>query len=234
MRLVPRPLRDERPAEAAVASSPTAFPDATPPAAASPLRDRPYVAFLLLTATMSAVLFQFFGAMPVVLRDVYGLDEGRIGLVFATNTLLILAVEMVLMHRLARASMLRLAAWGGLGIGLGYGLVPFGESFLFAVLVMTVVTVGEMLGLPPAEAWAASRVEGAGRGRYLGLYNVAFAVALTAGPAAGTWVYGRYGGGVLWSACALAGAALWLGFTALERSERSSSSSRRLRHRPPP
>jgi len=31
-----------------------------------------------------------------------------------------------------------------------------------------------------------------------------------------------------------AGAALWLGFTALERSERSSSSSRRLRHRPPP
>ena len=239
VRLVPRP---ERAAAAPGDVAPVVAPDveassevvAAAPVAASPLRDRPFVAFLLLTVVTSGVLFQFLSAFPVALRNVYGLDEGRIGLVFAANTLLVLAFEMVLMHRLAAVSALRLAAWGGLFIGLGYGLVPLGDSFAFAVLVILVVTVGEMLGLPPIEAWAASRVEGAGRGRYLGLFNVGFAVALTVGPAAGTWIYGRYGGGVLWPGCAVAGVALWLGFTALDRSERSSSSSRRLRHSPPP
>jgi predicted MFS family arabinose efflux permease len=207
---------------------------AAAPPAPSPLRDRPFFAFLLLSAVLTAVLFQFLSAFPVALRDSYGLDESRIGLVFAVNTVLILAFEMVLMHRLAMVPPLRLVAWGGLFVGLGYGLVPFGADFAFAAVVIAVVTVGEMLGLPPAETYAASRVEGPGRGRYLGLFNLSHAVALTAGPAIGTWVYGRFGGSALWTACAVAGAAMWLGFAALERAERSSSSRRRLRHRPPP
>ena len=211
-----------------------AAPAAAGPSAPSPLRDRPYVAFLLLSAVMTAVLFQFLSAFPVALRDGYGLDESRIGMIFAVNTVLILAFEMVLMHRLALVPPLRLVAWGALGIGVGYGLVPLGGSFAFAALLMAVVTVGEMLALPPAETWAASRVEGAGRGRYLGAFNVSHAVALSAGPAAGTWIYGRLGAPALWAACAVAGVALWLGFSALARGERSSSSSRRLRHRPPP
>lgn len=210
--------------------APNAVPEEIParegdPAAAAegerarrgPWRDRPYLVFVLLTGLLSAVLFQFLSTFPLTLRDGYGMTEDRIGLVFAVNTLLIIAFEMVLIHRLARVARLRLVAWGALLIGAGYGLTPFGDTFLFAALVMVVITVGEMLGLPSAEAHAADAAPAGARGRYLGLFNLSFAAALTAGPAAGTWVYGHLGAPALWAGCAAAGVALWLAFTALSR-----------------
>jgi MFS family permease len=130
---------------------------------------------------------------------------------------LIIVFEMVLTDRLKRVSPLRVTGWGALAVGVGYGLVPFGSTFAFAALAMAVLTVGEMLALPQAESWAASRADAASRGSYLGLYGIAFAAALTAGPAAGTWVYGRYGGGVMWGGCLVAGVVLWAFFELLAR-----------------
>lgn len=182
-----------------------------------PGKDGPFLVFLVLVAVLTAVAFQFLSALPLALRDSYGLDEARIGMVFAVNTLLILLLEMILMDRLAMVPPLKLVAWGALATGIGYGLVPFGSSFAFAALAMVVVTVGEMLSMPPAEAFVAGRAGVASRGRYMGLYNVSFAVALTAGPALGTWVYGRLGSTTLWIGCAMVGVALWFACQGLAR-----------------
>lgn len=186
---------------------------------AGPVGDRHFLVFLALTTLLSAVLFQFASALPLALRDSYGLDESRIGMIFAVNTLLILLLEMVLIDRLSGVPPLRLVAWGAVAVGLGYGMVPLGESFAFAALVMVVVTIGEMLSLPPAESYVAGRADAASRGRYLGLFNVSFAVALTAGPALGTWIYGRLGPETLWTGCVVVGLLLWGGFEALGRRE---------------
>lgn len=198
-----------------------AVPAAGAPGAARerPGRDRTYVVFLLAVGVLAAVLFQFLAALPLAMRDAYGMSEDRIGLLFAVNTLLIILFEMVLTARLAAVPALRVVAWGALAMGVGYGLVPFGDGFGFAVLVMAVVTAGEMLALPQAESWAAGRAERGARGRYLGLFSFAFAAALTAGPAAGAWIYGRLGPPVLWGGCIAAGVVLWLVFEWLARRE---------------
>lgn len=201
----------------AAALSPQLSEARGPAPAASPLRDRVFVLFLLGFGLLSAVFVQFLAAFPLALRDGYGMVEQQIGLVFAVNTVLIVLFEMVLTDRLSAAAPLRVVAWGGLAVGLGFGLVPFGDGLPFAVLVIAVVTLGEMLALPQAESWTATRAGQGAQGRYLALFGVAFAAALTAGPAAGTWIYGRLGPPVLWAACAVAGVVLWLGFSALAR-----------------
>jgi len=131
----------------------------------SPFDDRLFVLFLVASALLGAVLFQFLTTFPLAMRDAYGLTEDRIGLLFAVNTVLIILFEMVLTRRLQTVSPLRVVGWGALAVGLGYGLVPFGSSFAFAALAMAVLTWGEMLSLPQAEAWAASRADAASRGK---------------------------------------------------------------------
>lgn len=201
-----------------------------PAAAVAPLRDRSFLLFLLGIGLFSAVFVQFLAALPLALRDGYGMQEHQIGLVFAVNTVLIVLFEMVLTDRLSAVAPLRAVAWGGLAVGLGFGLVPFGDRASFAVLVIAVVTLGEMLALPQAESWATSRAGSGAQGRYLALFGVAFAAALTAGPAAGTWIYGRLGPRILWTACAAAGAVVWLAFSALSR--RDSAAPRAPETRP--
>jgi predicted MFS family arabinose efflux permease len=183
----------------------------------SPLGDRLYVLFLLASTALGAVMFQFLTTFPLAMRDSYHLTEDRIGLLFAVNTVLIIVFEMVLTRRLRHVAPLRVVAWGALAVGLGYGMVPLGSTFAFAALAMAVLTWGEMLAFPQAEAWAASRADAANRGSYLGLYGLSFAAALTFGPAVGTWVYGRLGHGVTWAGCAVAGVVLWAAFTLLAR-----------------
>ena len=182
-----------------------------------PMRDRPFLVFLVLIGLVSAVLFQFLSAFPLALRDAYGMDELGIGLVFAVNTAIILISEMVLTHRLSGVAPLRVVGWGALAVGVGYALTGFGSTFLWAAVVMAVVTVGEMLAVPQGETFVAQRAVGGRIGHYMGIFNVAFAVALTGGPALGTWIYGRFGPDVLWAVCGVSGVLLWLGFEVLQR-----------------
>ena len=182
-----------------------------------PMRDPPFLVFLVLIGLVSAVLFQFLSAFPLALRDAYGMDELGIGLVFAVNTAIILVSEMVLTHRLAGVAPLRVVGWGALAVGVGYALTGFGSTFLWAAVVMAVVTVGEMLAMPQGETFVAQRAAGGRIGHYMGIFNVAFAVALTGGPALGTWIYGRFGPDVLWAVCGVSGVVLWLAFELLQR-----------------
>ena len=56
------------------------------------------------------------------------------------------------------------------------------------------------LTLPLLNAAVADRAGPAQRGRYMGLYTMAYSVAFVIAPGAGAWVYDGYGPDVLWLA----------------------------------
>ena len=161
------------------------------------------------------IIFQFAGAYPLTLRDLYGLAENRIGLLLAVNTVIIVAFEMVLVHGLRRREPLRVLAVGALLIGGGFALLPLGSTFAFAALTVAVWTAGEMLTFPLAEGFAAERAEGARTGSYLGLFATTFGLAFVLAQALGLQVYDRLGPEVLWFGCGALGAAVGAGFLIL-------------------
>ena len=63
---------------------------------ASPLTDRTFVAFLLLMLASMMVFMQYNTTYPLYLRDHFGMNEAQTGLLYAVNTTLIVAVEMVI------------------------------------------------------------------------------------------------------------------------------------------
>lgn len=188
----------------------------------SPWRDRPFLLLMLLFFVLSIVLFQMLSTYPLSLRDLYGFAEDRIGLVMAINTLLIVLFEMVLVHAVAGYDPLKATGVGAFLFCLGFALLPLGSTFAFAAFTVAIWSVGEMLALPIGAGVVADRASQGSVGRYMGLYNLAFATGFVVAPVAGTWVYENLGPRVLWFGCGAVGLLVWAGFHGLAVLSRAS------------
>lgn len=191
----------------------------------SPWRDRPFLLILLLLFVLSVVLFQSLSTYPLTLRDLYGFAEDRIGLTMAINTLLIVLFEMVLVHAVGAYDPLKVTGVGAFLFCLGFALLPLGSTFAFSAFTVVVWSLGEMLVLPVAAGVVAERAGQGSTGRYMGLYNFAFATGFVVAPVTGTWVYENLGPRALWFGCGAVGLLLWAGFHGLAVAKGSSRSS---------
>ena len=195
-------VEDRKPIEATVAAG----------SGRSPWRDRPFLVMMGLFFLTALITFQVVSTFPLTLRDLYGFREGRIGLVMAVNTVVIVLFEMVLVHRVGSRDPLKLVGVGGLVFGVGMALLPFGTGFAFAAFSVVIWTVGEMLAFPFSASAVANRSDETNRGAYMGLYTLSFEGAWVFSPILGTWVYQTWGAKTLWLGCGAVGVILLLGF----------------------
>lgn len=183
----------------------------------SPWRDRPFLAMMALFFLLAMITFQVISTFPLTLRDLYGFHEGRIGLVMAINTLLIVMFEMVLVHRVSGRDPVKLLGLGGFLFGIGMALLPFGSGFWYVCFTVAIWSVGEMLSFPLGAAAVSHRAGASNLGIYMGLYVLSFEGAWVFSPILGTWVYDTWGARVLWLSCGAAGVVLLLGFLAVAK-----------------
>lgn len=180
----------------------------------SPLRDGVFVAHLLLTLATLMVFFQFASTYPLYLRDHFGFGSPGIGLMFAVNTVVIVAFEMLLLDRIQRWPLVRTIGWGSFLACVGFGILPFGSTAAFAVLAMLVVTLGEMLSFSQSTSFAASRATPGNEARYMAWYMMIISVASVLGPALGATIYG-IDRDALWIGCLIVGGGVLVGFQLL-------------------
>jgi predicted MFS family arabinose efflux permease len=204
-----------RPARRAAARPEPAAGAGGGPSPRSPWSDRPFLLLMLLVVVLATAFFQILSTLPLHLRQVYGFREDAVGMLLAFNPALIVLFEMVLIHAVERRRPLPLIGLGSFLVCAGFALMPFGSSLAFAALTILIWSAGEMLALPLINAVVAERAGGGRRGRYMGLYTMAFSVAFVFAPAGGTWVYDNLGPDRLWFGVGLLGPLLWLGALAL-------------------
>jgi MFS family permease len=196
------------------------------------LLDGQFVGFLLLMLAVSIVFFQFHATYPKYLEEHYQLNEVLIGLLFSVNTLIIVAAEMLLLKWVRRFSLLQTIGWGGFLACLGFGLLPLGSAYWFCMLSMVVITFGEMFMFPLASGYVANRSIGRDQGSYMGWQAIMYSTAATLAPLIGTAAY-QYDQHLFWYVSIFVGAAVLLGFFALDRisglrAARESSSTLRV------
>ncbi len=179
--------------------------------AGSPWKDGPFLCLLLLVMLLALSFFQIFSTLPLYFREIYHFREDTIGLLLALNALIIVLFEMVLIHHAERHDRMFLVGIGSFLVCFGFALMPLGSGVIYAAFTVAVWTLGEMLALPLMNAVVADRAGSANRGRYMGLYTMAFSVAFIVAPAAGTWVYERLGPDALWYLVGILGLPLFAG-----------------------
>jgi MFS family permease len=181
---------------------------------AQTVADRVLVGFVALTCLQACVYSQAFATLPLAMRrDGHG--PATYGAVIALNGVMIVLVQPLLLRRLAATGRPRVLAAGCLLLGIGFGLEGLTAATLAYALPLLVWTLGEILLSGVGPAVIADLSPAHLRGRYQGLFGLAFGIAFTIGPAGGALVLSAAGTRVLFAACGAAAAAAALGFLAL-------------------
>jgi MFS family permease len=191
----------------------------------SPWRDLPFMAFLFLLTVLAMAFLQVWSTMPLYLRSIFEMSERAIGLLLALNALIIVLTEMLLIRAVENRDRMHMVGLGAFLVCCGLAFLSFGSTWMVAVVSMVILTVGEMLSMPIANAVVAERAGTASVGRYMGAYSLAFSAAFVVGPIVGTAVYQNFGPRILWLGIGAIGLALALALASLSRPLRSPRES---------
>jgi predicted MFS family arabinose efflux permease len=172
---------------------------------ASAYKDRIYLLFILLTLFFAGCFFQLFTNLPVFFKKELKFSEPLIGLLLASNGVIITLIEMALIYKLeGKRSGLAYISAGVLLIGLSFLILNIpGMSPALAFGMIALVTLGEMLSIPFMNSFWISRTRMENRGQYAALYTMAWSAAQTLGPMAGAQLADHSGFTVLWFAVGL-------------------------------
>jgi predicted MFS family arabinose efflux permease len=152
--------------------------------ARSAYSDRTYLWFIFLIMLFAMSFFQLFTTLPKYFRDNLFLGERFIGMLMAVNGLLIVATEMVLVYKLEgkRNNLVYISA-GVFVCALAFlALLLPGDGRAIALLMIFLITVGEIVGMPFMNSYWSMRSDERNRGQYAALYTISWGLAQTLGP----------------------------------------------------
>ena len=174
------------------------------------LRDRIFVAFLVLVVAFALAFWQFQVALPITMT-LAGLQPSAFGAVLAVNAFVIALVQPWSSKPLSRFSEAQALSLASVLVGTGLGAYAFCRTSLQFAFATAVWSFGEIAFLPVAAAVTAHLAPPALRGRYSGALGLSFGasgfVATILGPA----LLQRSGPSALWFSCLALGLAVAAG-----------------------
>lgn len=166
----------------------------------SAYKDKVYLFFILLITPFNICFFQFFIMEPVFYKLEWRFNERFIGSLLALNGITIALVELVMVNYLERKKHPLLIISAGIVVtGIGFVLLNFlPPTAAAAILVVLIVTLGEMLSMPFMNSFWVTRSSDHNRGQYAALYTMAWSAAQVIAPAFGSQVIQHGGFSLLW------------------------------------
>lgn len=164
----------------------------------SAYRDKTFLLGMFYIFLVGVCFFQMFNIVTVYFKHELHLQENIIGAVLALNGLIIALVEMVLVYKLEnRKEAVIYMTLGAFVIGLSFLAFNISPAFVFVLMQMIIVTLGEMLLFPFMNNFWVKRSNETNRGQYAAVYTMSFSAAIVLAPTFASQV------------------ATWLGFSAL-------------------
>jgi len=144
--------------------------------------DRNLARHVVLILCLYLVVAQLVAPFSVYTVEMVGIPESRLGLLFAVNGLMVALLQIPVTRILAPLRFTSQLALGALLYFIGYGALGLLTDYGFFMLIIVVVTTGEMFMSPPSLTLT-SRLAPEGRmGRYMGVYGFFVTAGWSLGP----------------------------------------------------
>ncbi|MEL6104729.1 MAG: MFS transporter [Planctomycetota bacterium] len=180
-------------------------------------RDPTFLSFCLATFLLGIVFTQGFSTLPLFMKQ-SGFSNVELGMLLSINGVMIVLLQLPLTHWLQRFNAMAMLTLGGILIGIGFGLTGIAVSGLVLAFTIVVWTLGEIIQAPLQQSIVTDMAPPELRARYLGMYTMSFACALTVGAPIGGRLLSDYGASVLWSVMFAIAAFAILAYLAIFRS----------------
>lgn len=147
----------------------------------TPFLDVRFVPFLVLSYVTAFVFMQHLVSLPKDMAD-KGLGPESFGMALATNGVLIVLLQPLVLRAVTTGSRGRPLALGALLTGIGFGITAFADALPLFVLSVAVWTLGEILIAPVNSTVVADRAPSHLRGRYQGAFGLTWSLAVVTAP----------------------------------------------------
>lgn len=164
------------------------------------LKDWVYMAFLIVSMLMVTVNIQMNSSLPVYLRDIHGVQPQGFGYILSLNAAMVVLFQFWVTRRISKYRPLLLMAVGTGFYALGFAMYGFVSAYLLFLLAMVIITIGEMIVSPTAQALVARLAPEDMRGRYMAMYGFSWIIPTALGPLAAGLIMDNYNPDWVWYA----------------------------------
>jgi MFS family permease len=181
------------------------------------LRDGKFIAFTFVCLLTWFVYMNMNTTLGVFLRDQHRLPESGYGWLISINAAMVVLLQFPITRRIEKNPPMLMMALGAFFIATGLLLYGFVGTFWLFVVAMAILTVGEMVTIPIANAVVAKFAPEEMRGRYNFVYGNSWGISFAVGPYLAGLIMDNYDPNLLWYACGVIGMMAVTGFLALHR-----------------
>ena len=167
------------------------------------LSDIRFVRVLASSVLIALVFMQMMTTLGLEVKG-NGHSERIYGLILGLNGVIIVLLEIPLTSLTRRFPPILAMAVGNLFVAAGIGCVAFADSSSGYCVAMVIFTIGEMVGMPVSLAYVSQLAPESMRGRYMGIYGLAWASSITLGPSLGMYLF-SLNPTLFWLGCATVG-----------------------------
>jgi len=157
--------------------------------------DKAFLIFFFALVFFGVIFLQYFSIIPLYYRNEHFLSELQIGLLLGFNGFFIFLFEMPLIKWLEdnKYSKVSLILFGAALTGLSFIVLNLTTWSGVLIIGMVLMTVGEMIAFPFANAFAMERAKKGNQGEYMAMYSMTFSIAGIFGFNAGLQIVEKIG-----------------------------------------
>jgi predicted MFS family arabinose efflux permease len=162
--------------------------------------DKQFIKFILISIIFLSCFVQLFTNLSAYFKQELHYSENLIGFLSSWNGLLIVLMEMTVIYWIERNWSQKKAVIFGVSLhGIAYLIVSFFHLSYFGALVMiTFITLSEMLSFSVLVNFWMRRTDDTNRGQYAAVWTMTWAFSQTIGPFAGSLIAQYAGFQILW------------------------------------
>ncbi|MFZ5855659.1 MAG: MDR family MFS transporter [Chloroflexota bacterium] len=182
------------------------------------LRDGVFMMFIFASMLSAFVYMNMNVTLGVFLRDNYGIPEDGYAYILSINAAMVVLFQFWITRRIEKRPPMLMMALGTLFYAVGFAMYGFVSTYVMFIFAMVVITIGEMLVSPVAQALVASFAPEQMRGRYNAIFgNLAWGVPFAIGPWLAGLIVDNVNPNWLWYACGIVGTLSVIGYLILHR-----------------
>ena len=182
------------------------------------LKDRKFMLFVIISTIATIVYSQMYSTLSVYLRDVHGIPESGYGWLMTLNAGMVVLFQFMITRKISKHPPMLILALGSLFYVIGFGMYGFVSAYPMFMVAMAIITIGEMVIIPVAQAYVGEAAPEDMRGRYSGVMGFSWMIPWMIGPLLAGLIMDNGDPNWVWYGSAILGLIASLGFLWLRKS----------------
>ncbi len=162
------------------------------------LKNKLYLAFILVSMLMLVVYTQMYSTLSVFMRDQRGIDPQGYGMLLSVSAVLVIVAQFWTTRQTEKHPPMTMMAFGTFFYMIGFTMFGFIKPLWLFMVAILIITMGEMIVVPTGQALVARFAPEDMRGRYMATYGLAWTIPQAIGPSAAGLIMDNYNPNWVW------------------------------------